>query len=411
MRRPVPPWARRLADGLLAAIAVGVPLSTTLAQAAVIALAALTLVGLVARWAVPRPTALDGVLLLFLATLALSTLASGHPLQARGWGRQWVLITFPVTAWWLRDRAQAARLAWLVTVTAAFVGGYAVLQHYTGADWYRELLGRARVVRPRAEGDVGFAAVGFFRSYLTFAHVMLFPFGWALAVLLEGKRAGGPMAVLIALGIVFSTARGAWLAAAAIAVALVLLVRRRSAVVMAAVVAGIGVAALASSAPLRTQAEHMFELGGVNAGRMGIYRANLDIVHDHPWLGLGFGRYARAARPYYAAHPEADRHSHAHNNYLHIATEAGLIGLAAFMLMFVRALTAGVPIPGPDAWVQTGAWAALVGFLIGGLTQYNFDDHEVTLAMWFTTAILLHGRRADGSSETTGARIGSRERR
>jgi O-antigen ligase len=155
----------------------------------------------------------------------------------------------------------------------------------------------------------------------------------------------------------------------------------------------------------------MFELGGVNAGRIEIYRANLDIVHDHPWLGLGFGRYAKAARPYYAAHPEADRHSHAHNNYLHIAAESGLIGLAAFMLVFARALAIGRPSAGPDAWVAMGAWAALVGFLIGGLTQYNFDDHEVSVAMWFAVALLLQGRRVGGSSASPEARIGTPERR
>ena len=410
MRRPVPPWARQLADGLLVATALGIPLSTTLAQAAVLALAALTLVGLAAGWALPRRTPLDGVLLLFLATLVVSTLVSGHPLTARGWGRQWVLITFPVTAWWLRDRAHATRLAWLVTVVGGVVGAYAVLQHFTGADWYRTLLGRRRAVHPRGSGDGGFAAVGFFRSYLTFGHVMLFPFGWALAAALHGRRSAGVMAVAIGLGIVFSTARGAWLAAAAIAATMVLLTRRRSALVTVAAVVGIGVVVLASSAQLRRHATHMFDLGGVNAGRMAIYRANLDIVHDHPWLGLGFGRYAQAARPYYEAHPEADRRSHAHNDYLHIATEAGLIGLAAFMLVFAHALTVGVPRPGPDAWVQAGAWAALVGFLVGGLTQYNFDDHEVTVAMWFATAILLHGRRADGSGEDGGARIENRDR-
>ena len=399
MRRPVPPWARQLADGLLVATALGIPLSTTLAQAAVIGLAALTVVALVAGWAVPRRTPLDGVLLLFLATLAVSTLASGRPRGAGGWGRQWVLITFPVTAWWLRDRAQATRLAWLVTATGAVVGAYAVLQHFTGADWYRALLGRRRAVHTRGPGDAGFASVGFFRSYLTFGHVMLFPFAWALAAALDGRRSAGPMAVVIALGIVFSTARGAWLAAAAIAGTMVLLTRRRSALIVVAAVAGIGAVGLASSASLREHAAHMFDLGGVNAGRMAIYRANLDIVHDHPWLGLGFGRYAHAARPYYAAHPEADRRSHAHNNYLHIAAEAGLIGLAAFVLVFARALTEGLPRPGPDRWVQTGAWAALVGFLVGGLTQYNFDDHEVTVAMWVATAILLHGRGA-GSDDT-----------
>jgi O-antigen ligase len=80
----------------------------------------------------------------------------------------------------------------------------------------------------------------------------------------------------------------------------------------------------------------------MNAGRLGIYKANLDIVRDHPVFGLGFGRYQRAARPYYDRHPDADRRSHAHNNFLQIAAEAGLVGLAAFTLLFATMLRFGI---------------------------------------------------------------------
>ncbi len=31
----------------------------------------------------------------------------------------------------------------------------------------------------------------------------------------------------------------------------------------------------------------------------------------------------------------------------------------------------------------------MVGFLVGGVTQYTFGDNEVALAMWFTLALLM----------------------
>src|SRR5581483_10241107 len=89
------------------------------------------------------------------------------------------------------------------------------------------------------------------------------------------------------------------------------------------------------------EVQGMFGLGGMNAPRVAIYRANLDIVHDHPLLGLGFGRYATAAAPYYDAHPAADRRSHAHSNYLQLAAEAGLTGLGAFVLVLATGLRLG----------------------------------------------------------------------
>ena len=125
--------------------------------------------------------------------------------------------------------------------------------------------------------------------------------------------------------------------------------------------------------------------------------ANLDIIQAHPVFGLGFGRYQRAALPYYAAHPEADRRSHAHNDYLQVAAEAGLTGLAAFGLLFATALRHGwtAIAEAPDAVTRAtaaGAWAGLVGFLVGGVTQYNFGDNEVAIAMWVALAVLMRLR-------------------
>src|SRR5439155_676587 len=185
------------------------------------------------------------------------------------------------------------------------------------------------------------AIVGFFRNYLTFAHTMLFPLAWATALAIGGAVAALGAAALLVLAIAFSTARGVWLATVAVVAVLALIARGRPA---AFAVAGLAAAALlgfAVSRDLRHEAAQMFGLGGPNVGRVAIYQANLDIIHAHPVLGLGFGRYQAAALPYYTTHPLADRRSHAHSDYLQIAAEAGLTGLAAFALLFGVALRRG----------------------------------------------------------------------
>src|SRR5579884_2252495 len=299
-------------------------------EGGVLALGGLTLLAGIRGRAVLRRTPLDAVLAVFYGTLALSTLASGHPLAAPGWLRLWVVLTFFVVAWWVRDRRHAAQLARVVAVAGTVAAAYGIVQHFTGVDWYRGLLGRPRRIAPRAPGAAGFAVVGFFRNYLTFAHVMIFPFAWTTAAALAGRRWGVAAAVLTAVAIVFSTARGAWLAAAATVGALAAIARRRAAAALLAGLALLAAAVLLASPDRRAEVQGMFGLGGMNAPRVAIYRANLDIVHDHPLLGLGFGRYAAAAAPYYDAHPAADRRSHAHSNYLQLAAEAGLTGLRAF---------------------------------------------------------------------------------
>ena len=406
-----PPAARRAADALLAFTAASVPLSTTGMEAGMTALAALSAAALAGGWGVVRRTPLDGVLGLFAGVLALSTLVSGHPLEADGWARLWVALAYFVVFWWLRDRAHAVRLARVVVIAGAAAAAYGVLQHFTGADWYRTLLGRPTYVYPREAGTPGYAVVGFFRNYLTFAHVMIFPLGWALAGALAGGGAALAAALLVVVALVFSTARGAWLAALALGAALALVARdRRTGLALPACAVAAGLA-VALTPALRAEAAHMFAAGGANAGRVGIYRANLDIVHERPVLGLGFGRYQTAARPYYAAHPAADRRSHAHNNFLQMAAEAGLTGLAAFGLVYATVLRRGVEIlrAAPDAstWAAAaGAWAGVIGFLVGGLTQYTFGDAEVAIAMWIALAVLARLGEDAGAVGETGVPAG-----
>src|SRR5439155_281332 len=310
-------------------------------EGAVLALGALTLFTAARRQSPVRATPLDGVLGLFYATLALSTVVSGHLREATGWARLWVVLTYFVVFWWLRDRRQTIRFVYVLVGAGATAAAYGLLQHATGADWYRAALGRPLLVHPREAGGAGYAIVGFFRNYLTFAHTMLFPLAWATASAMGGALTGLGAAALLLVAIAFSTARGVWLATVAVVATLVLMARGRTAALAAGALAAAALLAFAVSRDLRREAAHMFGLGGPNAGRVAIYAANLDIIHAHPVLGLGFGRYQRAAQPFYAAHPEADRHSHAHNDYLQIAAEAGLTGLAAFGLLFATALGGG----------------------------------------------------------------------
>jgi hypothetical protein len=380
---------------LLAIMAASGPLSISGMQLAMGTLGVLALAGVPLGWGVVRRTALDGVLALFFAICALSTLASGHPLQATGWLRPpWLLSSYFVVAWWLRDRDHARRLALLVVTAGAVAGAYGVLQHFTGVDWYRAALGRATRVRPRVPGAEGFAVVGFFRNYLTYAHSMIFPLAWAAAFALRGSLLGGIASACLTLAIAFSTARGVWLGVAGGALLLALLSRGRRGFVMIA--AGVAVAgtAVAVSPGLREQTAPLFTLGGANAGRAAIYEANLEIIHDHPLLGVGFGRYKAAATPYYDRHPAADRRSHAHSNVLQIAAEAGLIGLAAFCLIFAVILRRGfVAISGAHdggQWATAaGAWVGVATFFLAGITQYSFGDAEVVIPMWLATALLM----------------------
>ena len=83
-----------------------------------------------------------------------------------------------------------------------------------------------------------------------------------------------------------------------------------------------------------------------------------------------------------------------------MAAEGGLIGLAAFCLVFAMILRLGFGAIGnarsPGEWATVaGGCAGMVTFLLAGLTQCSFGDAEVAIGMWITTAVLM--RCAEGA--------------
>ncbi|HID86926.1 MAG TPA: O-antigen ligase domain-containing protein [Anaerolineae bacterium] len=70
--------------------------------------------------------------------------------------------------------------------------------------------------------------------------------------------------------------------------------------------------------------------------RLAHWQAALGMWRDHPWLGVGIGNYV-AAYPRYALPRWDDPLGHAHNYYLNIAAETGLVGLVAYLLFLAAA--------------------------------------------------------------------------
>jgi O-antigen ligase len=133
-----------------------------------------------------------------------------------------------------------------------------------------------------------------------------------------------------------------------------------------------------------------------NVGRSQVWQANLDMVRERPLFGWGYGNYKKFRDPYYQRYPKADTTAHAHNNFLQIWVDTGLVGLGAFLMLFwamlrlswqtYRTLPEFVE---PLRGVVLGGLLSIVAFLIGGLTQYNFGDAEVVIVMWATAGLLI----------------------
>jgi O-antigen ligase len=263
------------------------------------------------------------------------------------------------------------------------------------------LLGRRTLVKPYAPGAQRFVVIGFFPNYLTYAHSLIIPLSWAVAGVLGNggwvmrRSVAAGSAGLLLLALLLSTARGAWMAAGVVIVVACLLSDLRRSLAVGGGAVALAAVLFSISPGLRAEARSIVD-HRANAGRLAIYAANVDLVRDHPVFGVGFGNYDRRARPYYDKHPEADRRSHAHNMFLQVAAEAGIVGLLAFCSLFAVVVVRGWRLLSRLGVSQerlrptvTGAWLAVIGFLVGGLTQDTFADSECAMAMWFAVAVLM----------------------
>lgn len=121
-------------------------------------------------------------------------------------------------------------------------------------------------------------------------------------------------------------------------------------------------------------------------GRIDLWRRTIEMIVDRP-LGVGLGNWA-------LEYPAYDRGTHVtfsgaparpHNDYLWIASETGLIGLAAFLWVLITALRAGVR---RNQDIAVAAIASLVALLVHSWFSFPRDRATPTLVFWFVLGIL-----------------------
>lgn len=126
--------------------------------------------------------------------------------------------------------------------------------------------------------------------------------------------------------------------------------------------------------------------------RSGIWKSAVSLFLTHPFCGIGMGSYFTIVRQIFpAGHPyfAADNIT-AHNLYLHLAAERGLITLAAFLGLAAAALCGIVrglrDATGAARAVRLALLGGLVALLIDGLFQYIFYVRAIELIFWLFVA-------------------------
>ena len=389
---------------LLAAFALGLGLSITLSQSALAALSALWL------WRLRDPAVrraqswpLLGPVLAFSGATVLAALLSGRPGASLVFCKGLLLmLALYVIADALAGADDAGRFLGVLTAASAVAAAWGLLQvglcpgpeGGTGAPaWLYHRCHRAR---------------GPFSIYMTLAGVLSLVLLAGLPRLLPGgprRPWFAPLWLVMLAGLIATYTRGAWLGFAAGVLSLLPASRRGR----LALVGGLVALALALSVGPHELRHRFLSMGDPEEAtikeRRYMWESGAAMWREHPWLGIGPGGVKREFARF--ALPEAvkKRTGHLHNTPLQILVERGVLGLTAWLAIWIAFYARAVGLLrrlGPDAAAARalvmGSVAAITGFLVGGLSEYNFGDSEVVMVAWAVAALPFVIARERGPS-------------
>ncbi len=145
--------------------------------------------------------------------------------------------------------------------------------------------------------------------------------------------------------------------------------------------------------------------------RVRLWKAGMKMIQDHPVTGVGPGNFVITARRYAQGEMRAFQLS-AHNTYVSVAAETGIVGLAAFLLLAVlalrdsrKAIHAARAAGRRD--LETYAIISEVCLLVVMATGVTMTVEGLKI-FWFLLGLSLAARRVVMAAETsTSAAVGS----
>lgn len=391
-----PAWGIALAMAALAAEAVSLPLPTGSVSAAE---ALLALVGagwvlrmLLGRVAV-RPTLADVALAALIATIAAGLFVAENPAPVLRVVVLWTAFALAYLQVRDFDAAQVRLVVVGLAIGTGVLGAIGAMQFLMSGDI--QLFGGGQYTSSRAEGALD--DPNYYASLLLLGSVP----GLALALRDRAWWLLVPVGFGLA-GIVFSLSRGGTLGLGA--ALLVMLLWRRARRVAVAVVVVVTALTLGGLNPLMQTDQFQVvtqRLSTVQttqltvSSRPRIWRTAAGIAVDNPLLGVGINNFRYEARRR-GLFERGRALENAHSIPFSLAAETGLLGLTAFVL-FAGAVLAGAvgTQRARSSPLRLGLAAALVGFLVQGLTVVQIRAQVVMGTFLVVAGLLAAAKRHD----------------
>ena len=314
-------------------------------------------------------TPIDVPALAWLLALVIATIFALDPARSAPRIEKGLLFAMiPVAAYHARDPRVARRAVVILLLSAVGATIYALARfaHEGGAFPARV---RGLVGHPLTYGGQATLLATFAMSLVLFGPDRRWRIG-----------AGAFLALLLP-ALLGSFTRSAWIAT--LVAACVLIARRRARWLPALGAAGV-VALLLVPTGYRARALSAFDTHSYwNVERLYLWDAGRRMFLDHPATGVGLEDLSGLYRQYRS--PLAtEEHGHLHNVAIQVGATMGVVGLLALALLvvgFYRTAGRGWRAPIPPGTIgsalRAAAVAALTGFLVAGLFEWNLGDEEL----------------------------------
>jgi O-antigen ligase len=369
------------------------PLPTTLLEVAILATIAVFAVETMRqRMPVEWRGALTAPAILFILAGAISVVVSGDHRAALGLFRAYFLEP---AAFFLILAAVASTPRRVGLILLGFAAGGTIVAVSNGAVVLN-------AVRHHALDLAVTPPVAIYQTANAVALYLIPLVAVAGAILLHGRgRAerwlSGLFLAVAVPACLLSFSRGGYLALAAVGLGLALSHRWAKVLLPGAIVAAFAV----SQVPLIRQriAYELHPLPGNTLDfRIHIWGQTLRMLSHHLVLGIGLSNYQDAMGPFWQDLPKV---IYPHNIVLNFWATTGLLGLAAFGWLVIRAFILGWRgwRQHPAAWrpYDLGVMLALVAMVVHGLVDVPFFKNDLSLEFWALVGILWAADRWSGA--------------
>lgn len=319
---------------------------------------------------------------IFLISMFISALFSGDIIYGlKCWADMWIwrFMPFIVVIFLLKNYDNAKKVLLTAFTGITITSMYAVYQGLSGINRANGFYGHPMTLGGWLCIFMPLFLIEFFERNLLGKYYWLAGLGFCVC----------------SAGLIFNGTRGAWLAVVIVCVLLLIYYMLKS---KRNLTVGITFIILISTI-LINDSKFMQRLDTIddfnkyqsNTERILIWQSAWNMFKDHPILGVGLGQYTESYQKEYIS-PQAKEPNltHAHNNFIQMLAENGIVGFAGFIVMFGYIIFKNL-----IDWFKTRDTYALmivsatICLLLQGFTEYNVGNSAVIKMYWCTFGLLV----------------------